>query len=195
MSLVASLKYCVNHRHCRLAFGSLVNKFTTIFPSPPSCDPSRSCLVYSLHQAIYPINIKEKSGEYCIRGLDLPADLYSIDDEKISSALGYTAHLVCMLAKYLQVPLRYQVIYNASRCVRNRRRLLCRTVSWLELFSLHLPVLSALDSWKLLCTFECGPEYRLHPSRICSRLMRVYLVACAILGGARTMRLYAHVSS
>ncbi len=39
-----------------------------------------------------------------------------MDDERISSALGYTAHLVCMLAKYLQIPLRYQVIYNASRC-------------------------------------------------------------------------------
>lgn len=44
-------------------------------------------------------------------------DLYSIDDERVSSALGYTAHLMCMLAKYLQVPLRYQVIYNASRWV------------------------------------------------------------------------------
>lgn len=39
-----------------------------------------------------------------------------MDDERVSSALGYTAHLVCMLAKYLQIPLRYQVIYNASRC-------------------------------------------------------------------------------
>lgn len=68
-------------------------------------------------QAIYPIKFHEKLGEYTIRGLELPTDLYSIDDERVSSALGYTAHLVCMLAKYLKVPLRYQLIYNASRCV------------------------------------------------------------------------------
>lgn len=68
-------------------------------------------------QAIYPIKYQEKLGAYTIRGLEVPADLYSVDDEKVSSALGYTAHLVCMLAKYLQVPLRYQLIYNASRCV------------------------------------------------------------------------------
>eukprot|EP00903_Cladosiphon_okamuranus_P012891 g12037.t1 len=66
-------------------------------------------------QAIYPIKYQGALKEYTIRGLELPADLYSMDDERISSALGYTAHLVCMLAKYLQVPLRYQVIYNASR--------------------------------------------------------------------------------
>lgn len=66
-------------------------------------------------QAIYPIKYQDALKEYTIRGLELPADLYSMDDERISSALGYTAHLVCMLAKYLQVPLRYQVIYNASR--------------------------------------------------------------------------------
>lgn len=67
-------------------------------------------------QAIYPIKYHDTLKEYTIRGLELPADLYSMDDERISSALGYTAHLVCMLAKYLQIPLRYQVIYNASRC-------------------------------------------------------------------------------
>ncbi|CAM9283936.1 unnamed protein product [Ectocarpus sp. 8 AP-2014] len=66
-------------------------------------------------QAIYPIKYQGNLKEFTIRGLELPADLYSIDDERISSALGYTAHLVCMLAKYLQISLRYQVIYNASR--------------------------------------------------------------------------------
>ncbi|CAB1102068.1 unnamed protein product [Ectocarpus sp. CCAP 1310/34] len=66
-------------------------------------------------QAIYPIKYQGSLKEFTIRGLELPADLYSIDDERISSALGYTAHLVCMLAKYLQISLRYQVIYNASR--------------------------------------------------------------------------------
>ena len=72
-------------------------------------------LFFAFAQAIYPIKYHDKLKEYTIRGLELPADLYSMDDERISSALGYTAHLVCMLAKYLQIPLRYQVIYNASR--------------------------------------------------------------------------------
>ncbi|CAM9127267.1 unnamed protein product [Choristocarpus tenellus] len=66
-------------------------------------------------KAIYPIKYQGQLGEYTIRGLELPSDLYTVDDERVSSALGYCAHLVCMLAKYLQVPLRYQLIYNASR--------------------------------------------------------------------------------
>ncbi|CAM9415565.1 unnamed protein product [Phaeothamnion confervicola] len=65
-------------------------------------------------QHIYPISYAA-SGEWAIRGLGLPADLQSRDDEVVSSALGYVVHLVAMIAKYLQIPLRYQVIYNASR--------------------------------------------------------------------------------
>ena len=84
----------------------------SFLPPLPKCLP---LLFFALTQAIYPIKYHDKLKEYTIRGLELPADLYSMDDERISSALGYTAHLVCMLAKYLQIPLRYQVIYNASR--------------------------------------------------------------------------------
>lgn len=65
-------------------------------------------------QTIYPITLTE-SNEYAIRDLELPADLNMRDDEHISSALGYVVHLVLLLSKYLEVPLRYRLIYNASR--------------------------------------------------------------------------------
>lgn len=37
------------------------------------------------------------------------------DDERISSALGHLSHFVFMLAKYLEIPLRYRVLLCASR--------------------------------------------------------------------------------
>jgi UV radiation resistance-associated gene protein len=37
------------------------------------------------------------------------------DDEQISSALGYVVHVLVLAAKYLQIPLRYEVIYCSSR--------------------------------------------------------------------------------
>ena len=37
------------------------------------------------------------------------------EDEELSTALGYVAHLVFMVSKYLRVPLRYAIFHNASR--------------------------------------------------------------------------------
>jgi len=62
---------------------------------------------------IYPITLSSNSE--CIRGLELPSDLSSLDDEHVSSVLGYVCHLTLMLSKYLKVPLRYELIYSASR--------------------------------------------------------------------------------
>lgn len=47
--------------------------------------------------------------------MELPSDLSSLDDEHVSSVLGYVCHLTLMLSKYLKVPLRYELIYSASR--------------------------------------------------------------------------------
>ena len=58
-------------------------------------------------QTIYPIEKSELTGEFCIRGLELPSDLSSVDDDHVSSALGYVAHLLVLLSKYLELPLRY----------------------------------------------------------------------------------------
>lgn len=51
-----------------------------------------------------------------IRQLPIPLNnLTGCEDEHISTALGYVAHMVCMLSKYLEVPLRYRIIYLSSR--------------------------------------------------------------------------------
>ena len=56
----------------------------------------------------------------CIRGISLPplaAHLLGLEDEPTSTAIGYTAHLLVLLAKLWAVPLRYRVICQGSRSV------------------------------------------------------------------------------
>lgn len=65
-------------------------------------------------QGIYPLQ-QLSSGAWAIRGLELPRNAGHKDDEHVSSALGYVAHLALMLGKYLGVPLRYQILYYSSR--------------------------------------------------------------------------------
>ena len=82
-------------------------------------DARQAKLIGELH-AIYPIQETE-AREFAIRGLELPVDLSSKDDEHVSSALGFVCHVMVMLSKYLEVPLRYQLIFSASRSlVRDR---------------------------------------------------------------------------
>jgi hypothetical protein len=54
---------------------------------------------------------------YLIRGLRLPVDIYttSISEEEVNTSLGYCAHLVFMVAKYLAIQLRYRIFCNGSR--------------------------------------------------------------------------------
>ncbi|KAE9036148.1 hypothetical protein PR003_g7227 [Phytophthora rubi] len=67
---------------------------------------------------VYPIEYVG-AGEYSIRGIRIAnSDLTGggrTDEEMIATALGYIAHLVFMLSKYLQVNLRYRVVPYASR--------------------------------------------------------------------------------
>ena len=62
---------------------------------------------------IYPIQTLSDE-RYAIRDLELPTDM-NFEDDHISSALGFTCHLVFMCSKYLSIPLRYTLICNASR--------------------------------------------------------------------------------
>ena len=62
---------------------------------------------------IYPIQ-SLSNDRYAIRGLELPIGMNFVDDH-VSSALGFTCHLVYMSSKYLSIPLRYRLICNASR--------------------------------------------------------------------------------
>ena len=48
-------------------------------------------------------------------GIELPRDLTNKDDEHVAAGLGYLVHLLVLLSKYLEIPLRYQLVYQASR--------------------------------------------------------------------------------
>ena len=67
-------------------------------------------------QTIYPIELVRSTGRYAIKGLELPAfDCPARDEEQLTTALGYLVHLLLLLSKYLDVPLRYQPLYFSSR--------------------------------------------------------------------------------
>ena len=68
-------------------------------------------------RTLYPIQEQEKGKRYTIRGIVLPSekDFSTSPEEQISTALGYTCHLISLLAKYLCVPLRYLPMFMASR--------------------------------------------------------------------------------
>jgi hypothetical protein len=94
-------------------------KKTKLQVAVDKCNARRRKLVSQLMR-IYPISsspsTKDEPRMYTIRGIRLPnANLINYEEEQISTALGYCGHLVLMLSKYLQVPLRYRIIYRASR--------------------------------------------------------------------------------
>jgi hypothetical protein len=66
---------------------------------------------------LYPVEMRNAAtGSYSIRGLALGgADLFSHDEDHASTALGYACHLVFLLSKYLDIPLRYTPLHCASR--------------------------------------------------------------------------------
>ncbi|KAJ3107467.1 hypothetical protein HDU97_004063 [Phlyctochytrium planicorne] len=65
----------------------------------------------------YELNLKVSPGNVMsIRGIKLPnSEFPGSDDERISTGLGYAAHLVIMIATYLEVPLRYPINPMSSR--------------------------------------------------------------------------------
>lgn len=79
---------------------------------------SRQAMLVKQLGTVYPIEYVG-AGEYSIRGIRIAnSDLTGggkTDEEMISTALGYIAHLVFMLSKYLQVNLRYRVVPYSSR--------------------------------------------------------------------------------
>ena len=65
-------------------------------------------------QKIFPIQMISDD-VWKIRDLSIHRDYSIVDDEKLSAALSYVAHLVFMMAKFLDVPLRYKILANGSR--------------------------------------------------------------------------------
>ena len=68
-------------------------------------------------RALYPIQEQEKGKRYAVRGIVLPpeAGFAGAPEEQVSTALGYTCHLVALASKYLAVPLRYLPHHMVSR--------------------------------------------------------------------------------
>jgi hypothetical protein len=68
-------------------------------------------------RSLYPIQEQEKGKRYSIRGIVLPHEsaFASAPEEQVSTALGYTCHLISLVSKYLQVPLRYLPQHFVSR--------------------------------------------------------------------------------
>lgn len=59
---------------------------------------------------------KNENDEYSINGFIFPnSDYDNYDEEIIATALGHACHLVKLLSKYLDVPLRYNIISMMSR--------------------------------------------------------------------------------
>lgn len=79
---------------------------------------SRQAMLVKQLSNVYPIEYVG-AGEYKIRGIRIAnSDLNGsarADEEMVSTALGYIAHLVFMLSKYLHVNLRYRVVPYSSR--------------------------------------------------------------------------------
>ena len=92
----------------------LLRDLRDIYPIAPDSAPTpREHIIQSTRQV-------ENTGgttAYLIRGLRLPTDIYAttISEEEVNTSLGYCAHLVFMVAKYLGISLRHRIFCNGSR--------------------------------------------------------------------------------
>ncbi|CAG8585070.1 8819_t:CDS:10, partial [Paraglomus occultum] len=79
------------------------------------CDRQRELIADLL--SIYPIEPAEPGTlMFTIRDLSLPnSAFHGFDDERIATALGFTCHLVRMIAYYLEIPLRFPITPMSSR--------------------------------------------------------------------------------
>jgi len=87
---------------------------------------ARQLKLLSELQTIYPIeriggSERDKDKDkirYAIRGIEFQSPFegnQSKDDEQISTVLGYIVHTTLLVSKYLEIPLRYQLLFFASR--------------------------------------------------------------------------------
>ena len=86
---------------------------------------ARQVKLLSELQTIYPIERVVGTGgdkdkvRFAIRGIEFqsPFEGSQRDDEQISTVLGYIVHLSLLVSKYLEIPLRYQLLFFASRSI------------------------------------------------------------------------------
>lgn len=97
----------------------LLRDLRDIYPIAPDSS-QRLTSVGIIQSTREPTGGSERDGEpkgYLIRGLRLPMDIYTttVPEEEVNTSLGYCAHLVFMVAKYLAIPLRHRIFCNGSR--------------------------------------------------------------------------------
>jgi len=116
LNLQANIKRCEDIAATTVEANKLCEKQREELVKTQFFYEARQVKLISDLQSIYPIDpVGNGSGEYSIRGIELPMDLSQRDDEQTSSALGYLVHLLLLASKYLEVPLRYQLLFFASR--------------------------------------------------------------------------------
>jgi hypothetical protein len=57
--------------------------------------------------------------QFTISGIPLPDDIHhpATSDDQVSTALGFTCHLIALVSKYLDIPMRYRIVCKFSRSV------------------------------------------------------------------------------
>lgn len=70
-------------------------------------------------KTVFPlVRTAEPDAAYTIAGLSLPnTDFTGCDEEEIAAALGCVAHVLLILARWFDVPLRYTIVFLGSRSV------------------------------------------------------------------------------
>ncbi|KAJ3151167.1 hypothetical protein HDU86_006157 [Geranomyces michiganensis] len=93
-------------KHLCVRQRNLILEAATIYPIEPpplvsAQPPSKSAAQHQFHS---------------IRGIRLPnSEFTGYDDEMVATALGHTSHFICLIAYYLQIPLRYPLMPMSSR--------------------------------------------------------------------------------
>jgi len=65
--------------------------------------------------SVYPISVSRDV--WCVGGVKIPNTLHfqGCDEEELATGLGFVCHILFMVAKYLDVPLRYPMVPMCSR--------------------------------------------------------------------------------
>ncbi|XP_078695178.1 UV radiation resistance-associated protein-like, partial [Branchiostoma floridae x Branchiostoma belcheri] len=92
-----------------------IEKRETLVKSKAQLAVRRRQLIAELAE-IYPI-AQLPNGRHTICGVWLPnaEELQGKDDNMVEAGLGYAAHLLMMIAQFLQLPLQYPIIYRGSK--------------------------------------------------------------------------------
>lgn len=112
--IVNSLRQCDEYRNNIAELNTKCQEYRQDLTKIQFFYDARKVKLLSELQSIYPIELSEE-GIYAIRGIELPIDTNSKDDEQISSAIGYLVHLIILTSKYLEISLRYPLLFHASR--------------------------------------------------------------------------------